>query len=95
MLELVAGDIVMLNSGGPPMMVLHVFGHNWRAFCEWSDGPTSKRRGTFPVACLRKPDDPQPPVHVLDDTSWREELGIWTPPPVATLGDDEWPDEIG
>jgi uncharacterized protein YodC (DUF2158 family) len=45
------GDIVVLNSGGPAMLVECVFADTWQAQCVWSAGE-GIARDRFDVRCL-------------------------------------------
>jgi uncharacterized protein YodC (DUF2158 family) len=45
------GDVVMLNSGGPPMLVELVTADTWQARCVWIADDTLAR-DSFDVRCL-------------------------------------------
>lgn len=52
--ELKVGDVVILNSGGPNMLIRKITKKN-NAKCIWIDKEESSIMGaTFPVACLTK-----------------------------------------
>lgn len=46
------GDIVVLNSGGPNMLVVKNNDHSVR--CVWSDGEKKLRKASFPYECVTK-----------------------------------------
>lgn len=51
------GDTVALNSGGPPLVVLHLLagedGQPTHAVCGWLDSALAYRNEKFPLACVR------------------------------------------
>jgi len=59
--EIRVGDVVWLNSGGPAMTVVTIYGEgdDRRADCSWvaEDGRTMSH--TFPVVCLRNDEAPE------------------------------------